>query len=401
MKVLFHTQSLLPPRTGIGFYTQHLIQEMLHHREVEELAGFLGGKIFTGLALESHLQLDPGGSSATETRLSVPGLDFRLGKAEIKKFVRSIPGAYAMRQALREWQDGRSLSILARERYVYHEPNYIPLQYSGPLVITVHDLSHIRHPDYHPPERVAFLAENLARSLQRADRILADSHFVASEIEDVFATPREKIAVTHLGADETFRPREEPEVASTLAIFGLRYRAFILSVATLEPRKNLTRLIKGYTALPDQLRREYPLVLVGEAGWKNTELRASVRELEARGEIIRTGYLPRAQILDLYSSAAIFAYPSLYEGFGLPVLEAFSSNTPVLTSNISSLPEVSSGAALEVDPYSMDAIAHGLYTLLESESVREHHASLGLARSKTFSWANCAEQTLAVYRQLV
>ncbi|OZB57836.1 MAG: hypothetical protein B7X31_14400 [Thiomonas sp. 13-66-29] len=122
--------------------------------------------------------------------------------------------------------------------------------------------------------------------------------------------------------------------------------------------------------------------------------------MEARGEAIRTGYLPRAQVLDLYAAAALFAYPSLYEGFGLPVLEAFASGVPVLTSNVSSLPEVSGGAALEVDPYSVDAIAEGMRALLDDAAMREHHAILGLERAKAFSWARCAEQTLAVYRQL-
>ncbi|MHB0921459.1 MAG: glycosyltransferase family 4 protein [Thiomonas delicata] len=400
LKVLFNTQSLLPPRTGIGLYTQHLLEEMLLQPQLEAVAGFLGGRIFRDSSLTLQLQQGQTGSARSDEIALQKARRQGLGKAEIKKFLRGIPGAYALRQALREWQDGRGIAKLAREGFIYHEPNYIPVRYAGPMAITVHDLSHVRHPEFHPLERVAFLNSHLPAALQRADRVLTDSHFVAAEIAEVFGTPMEKITVTHLGTDAVFHPRSEAEAASTLSAFGLRYRGFVLSVATLEPRKNLERLIEAYAALPDALRRDYPLVLVGGSGWKNAALVSRVRDLEARGEAIRTGYLPRAQVLDLYAAAALFAYPSLYEGFGLPVLEAFASGVPVLTSNVSSLPEVSGGAALEVDPYSVDAIAEGMRALLDDAAMREHHAILGLERAKAFSWARCAEQTLAVYRQL-
>ena len=400
MKVLFNTQSLLPPRTGIGLYTQHLLEEMLRQPQVEAVAGFLGGKIFQGPSLSLQLQQGQTGPTLPDENALQRARRKGFGKAEFKKFVRSIPGAYPLRQALREWQDGRGIAKLAREGYIYHEPNYIPLRYAGPVVMTAHDLSHVRHPEFHPPERVAFLNNHLPAALRRANRVLTVSHFVAAEIAEVFGTPMERIAVTHLGADAVFHPRGEAEVASTLSAFGLRYRGFVLSVATLEPRKNLGRLVEAYAALPDTLRHEYPLVLVGESGWKNASLVSGVRALEARGEAIRTGYLPRAQVLDLYAAAAVFAYPSLYEGFGLPVLEAFASGVPVLTSNVSSLPEVSGGAALEVDPYSVEAIAEAMRALLDDAGLRERHAVLGLERAKAFSWTRCAEQTLAVYRQL-
>ncbi|SCC93030.1 Glycosyl transferase group 1 (fragment) [Thiomonas sp. X19] len=318
----------------------------------------------------------------------------------MKRLARSFPGAYALRQCLREYVEGHKISKLGSKGFIYHEPNYIPVSYAGPMVITVHDLSHMRYPQFHPPERVSFLNRHLPAALQRADRILTDSHFVAQEIIDVFRTPAAKIVVTHLGADVASRSRSEWEEAATLQEFKLRRSGFVLSVATLEPRKNLERLIDAYAALPDALRRDYPLVLVGGSGWKNTALLSRLRELEARGEAIRTGYLPRDQVLDLYATAALFAYPSLYEGFGLPVLEALASGVPVLTSNISSLPEVSGGAALEVDPLSVDAIAEGLRALLDDAALRQRHASLGIERAKAFSWKHCAEQTLAVYRQL-
>lgn len=393
MKVLFNVQSLLPPRTGIGLYTQHLIEALAAGGEVEALAGFLGGHIYRGDALDAFVKAEHSGGGE-------PSKSPRGRLSALKAVVRGIPGAYAARQALREWQDGRRIAELAQGGFVYHEPNYIPVRYAGPLVITAHDLSHVRYPQFHPAERVAFLSKHLRAALERADQVVTDSHFVAGEIAEVYRIPQSKITVTHLGAGAEFRERSAEEVAQTLARFGLRYRGFVLSVATLEPRKNVERLVAAYCALPEDMRLAFPLVLVGGGGWRDSDLRARIQELEAKGEAMRTGYLPRAQVVDLYSAAAVFAYPSLYEGFGLPVLEGFASGTPVLTSNVTSMPEVSGGAAVEVDPLSVDAIADGLGRLLANADLAGRHAELGLSRAKAFSWRACAEQTLAVYRKM-
>lgn len=393
MKILFNVQSLLPPRTGIGLYTQHLIEALAATGELDAVAGFLGGRIYRGEALHAYVNEDRSAHAA-------PALSRRGRLAALKVAMRGVPGAYAVRQALREWQDGRRIGVLASEGYVYHEPNYIPVRYAGPLVITAHDLSHVHYPQFHPAERVAFLNKHLTSALARAGRVVTDSHFVAGELAEVYGIPAGKLFVTHLGADADFRVRTSEEVTETLKAFGLRYRSFVLSVATLEPRKNVERLVAAYADLPAATRQACPLVLVGGSGWRDSTLLSRVRELEAKGEVVRTGYLPRSQVFDLYSAAAVFAYPSLYEGFGLPVLEAFASGTPVLTSNVTSLPEVSAGAALEVDPLSTEAIREGLYRLLDDAQLARQHAELGLERAKAFSWEKCAQQTLAVYRSL-
>lgn len=385
LKVLFNAYDLTRRRTGIGLYAQHLLEHLLVQDEIEPLYGLLGTRILDRGALAGLLGADQDNHGPSNALIT---------------WVRGVPGAYAARQALREWKSARAIQNLADQGFIYHEPNFIPVRYAGPLIITVHDLSHVRFPEFHPPERVAFLNRHLPGTLARADRVLTDSHFVAGEIADVYSVPAAKIAVAHLGADAGFHPRGEGDVATTLQAFGLRHHGFLLSVATLEPRKNLERLLDAYSTLPESMRREFPLVLVGSGGWKNATLRSRVNAMQARGEAIHTGYLPRAQVLDLYAAAAVFAYPSLYEGFGLPVLEAFASGVPVLTSNISSLPEVSGGAALEVDPFAVEGIAEGLRALLDDAALRARHAALGQRRAQAFSWKLCAEQTIAVYRQL-
>ena len=390
MKVLFNVHSLKSPRTGIGLYTEHLIHALAAAGEVAELAGFKGRQVIRGDKLRSLVQKSQTINDASPNRFV----------QKTASLIRGMPGAYPTRHFLQDWLASQSLRSLAHEGFIYHEPNYIPLHYPGPVVLSVHDLSHVRYPDFHPAERVAFLNRNLPGALERADRVITDSHFVAGEIRDVFGIPERKIAVTYLAAESYFRKRGSAEVTPTLLRFGLRYREFVLSVGTLEPRKNLERLIAAYAALPDAIRHANPLVLVGVHGWSNARLVSRLQELLDRGEALCLGYLPRWRLADLYSSAAVVAYTSLYEGFGLPLLEAFASGTPIVTSNVTSLPEISGGAAVEVNPLDADAICDGLRVLLEDTDLRDHHVKLGLQRAAEFSWSRCSQQTLDVYRQL-
>jgi alpha-1,3-rhamnosyl/mannosyltransferase len=394
LKVLFDVRSLAPPLTGIGVYSQRLLGALSECREIDSLVAFSGGRILQPDALQAMCDDTPEPRSVRAPR--------RVDRImrDLKAAARQMPGAYSLRQYVRQRQDSHLIAQFASRRYIYHEPSYVPLHYGGPLVITVHDLAHVRHPEFHPVARVRFFDKHLPQAIARADRVLAVSEFVAREIADVYGTSRDKIAVTPLGAGRGFHPREPSEVAVTLDAFGLRYRGFILSVATLEPRKNLARLVDAYASLPAPLRREFPLVLVGGRGWGNEPLIDAMRTFEAAGEILRLGYLPRSQVCELYASAAMVAYPSLYEGFGLPVLEGFASGTPVLTSNTSSLLEVSGGAAIEVDPMCAAAISDGMRRLLSEPSMVQRKVALGTGRSKTFSWERCAKATIEAYRAL-
>ena len=186
-----------------------------------------------------------------------------------------------------------------------------------------------------------------------------------------------------------------------LSALGLKYRGFVLSVCTLQPRKNLRRLVAAYASLPEPLRREFPLVLIGANGWMNSDLQRYIGALASAGQVVAPGYISRADLMHLLSAAAVFVYPSLYEGFGLPVAEAMASAVPVLCSNVTSLPEVSAGAAWEVDPYSADEIAHGLQQLLEDATLRDDLVAKGLRRAAELTWAATVEQTCGVYRSVL
>ena len=180
-------------------------------------------------------------------------------------------------------------------------------------------------------------------------RILVDSNFVKTELLDYFGIKPEKVIVHHLAADNIYRQRTELEVYKTLNKFGLKFKKFILCVGTLEPRKNLTQAISAYRNLPSVIQDQYPLVVVGAKGWKSSQLESDLGALVNKGKAHLLGYVDQQTLADIFSSAKILLYPSLYEGFGLPPLEAMTSGVPVIVTNTASLPEVVGDAGIKVE----------------------------------------------------
>ena len=279
------------------------------------------------------------------------------------------------------------------------------MPFAGPALTTVHDLSWLSYPETHPIERVRFLDRHLPPTLEKAAAIFTDSDFVADEIVSKLGIGRSKLRVVALGVDAAYRPRAAADLAPVLARHGLADRPYLLVVATQEPRKNLARLARAYAALPIALRARHPLVIAGARGWLNAELEASLAPLEARGEARRLGYVTEDDLPLLYAGAHAFAFPSLYEGFGLPVLEAIASGVPTLTSNVSSLPEIARDVAgaitLNVDPFDERALCSGLERVLVDTAWRDQASTRGVARAREFSWMRCVDQTVSVYREVL
>jgi alpha-1,3-rhamnosyl/mannosyltransferase len=262
----------------------------------------------------------------------------------------------------------------------------------------VHDLSWLSYPDAHPVERVRFLDKHLPGTLARADLVLTDSEFIAAEIASRFALPRAKIRAIPLGVDAAYHPRTAEEILATLAKYGLEHSAYLLVVATLEPRKNLARLVRAYAALPVSTQARHPLVIVGARGWLNEAFERAIAPLETAGTARRLGYVDERELPLLYAGAHAFAFPSLYEGFGLPVLEAMASGVPALTSNVSSLPEVAGDSALTVDPLDEASLRAGLERLLDDSGWRERAIAEGMTRARKYPWSRCVDATIDAYR---
>jgi glycosyltransferase involved in cell wall biosynthesis len=284
---------------------------------------------------------------------------------------------------------------------LYHEPAALPLPFRGPTVITVHDLSWIRFPETHPADRVETLTRAFPRALDRANHVIVDSEFTRQEIIEVYGTRPDKISTAPLAARAGFRPREQDECVPVLAEHGLTFRRFVLGVGTLEPRKNLETIVHAYSAMPESYRHTYPLVLVGAKGWLTSGLEAALRPLVDQGHARPLGYVSDQALAVLYSSAHVLVYPSLYEGFGLPPLEAMASGTPVIVSARASLPEVVGVAGVLINPASVDDLRGALERLHGDEQHWRALAEAGLRRSQDFSWARCARQTQDVYRNVL
>ncbi len=327
-----------------------------------------------------------------------------------------LPTARNMRTALRWlppdlvtrlWRVDRSEAF--KERLlggvdIVHSTSYCAPQFRSRhrrLVVTIYDLTFVTHPEYHLPANVAHCLEGTLLAIERADRLIAISESVRRDLIERMHVPAERIVVTPLAADQTLARVTDPTLLDRVR---RRYRLperFVLFLGAMEPRKNLLRLIEAWAALAPAVRRETSLVVAGARGWLNDAVRSRVEMLGLRERVHLAGYIDGEDLAALYSLATVFAYPSLWEGFGLPVIEAMACGTPVLTSDLSSLPEVAGDAAVLVPPTDVEAIADGLLRLLEDAALRADLAERGRRQAASFSWERCARETLAVYRSVV
>ena len=277
-----------------------------------------------------------------------------------------------------------------------HGPVFIgPLLSPCPVVVTIHDLSFIHFSNLFRPANRLYLTVLTRLSARRARRLIAVSAHTAAESARLLGVPPERIDVVHHGVDPSFHPLPADEVTTFRRRQGLPAR-FVLFVGTLEPRKNLVRLVEAFARIRDG---RVVLVLAGGRGWLYDELFARVEALGLSDEVIFPGYVMNEELTLWYNAATVLAYPSVYEGFGLPVLEAQACGTPVLTSNLSSLPEATGDAAVMVDPYDVEALAEGLNRLLTDELLRRELHERGLAHAGRFTWSRTAQETAGVYRR--
>lgn len=278
---------------------------------------------------------------------------------------------------------------------VYHGVlNVMPLASPAPSVVTIHDLSPFLFPQTFRRVNRTYTRWAIRVAARRAARILAVSEFTKQEIVRWLCVPPERVVVTYDAADARFAPPDRQELAAFRSKHGLPER-FVLFLGTLEPRKNLTLLLDAYAMVASSL--DAPLLIAGSRGWLYEPVLARAEQLNLGDKLRFVGYVDQAEQHLWYAAATAFAFPSLYEGFGMPPLEAMACGTPVVVSSSSSLPEVVGDAGLVVPPDDPEELAEALHRVLTDAALREELRTRGLKQARRFSWRDTAERTLAVY----
>lgn len=278
----------------------------------------------------------------------------------------------------------------------YNAPPLCPC----PTVVTVHDISFRLYPEWFSPRDRIILSTLVPLSIRRAARVLTISEHSKRDLVREYGIAPDKIVVTPLAAAEHYRPQQDPaHLAAIREQYGLAER-FVLAVGNLQPRKNLHRLLEAYRRLAAQ--DELPqLAIVGKSHWQGSHIVQLVADYGLENRVKFTGYVPETDLPRLYNAALCLVFPSLYEGFGLPVLEAMACGTPVLASSASAVSEVAQDAAIVFDPRNVDEIAQALHDVLNDESLRQRLSRKGQERARLFSWERTARLTLDTYREIL
>jgi len=303
----------------------------------------------------------------------------------------------------RDWfRRGVASSLGGADLYHAPSPEILP-EFSGKIIVTVHDLIYRRYPQGHTPETRAATDRQMASLVERADRMICCSHHTAKDLQELFHVPEERIRVIHQGVDRSvFYPLDEKErdlARSCLNRKGLK-EPFFLFVGTLEPRKNLKNVLKAFAGLKRGEKFSGKLVVAGMKGWLQEDLKEEVKGSGLRLEdVVFSGYVTDTDLRYLYNLAAALVFPSFYEGFGFPILEAFCCGTPVVTSQTASCPEIAGDAALLVSPDDVSSIREAMARVGEDKGCAAELIRKGFRQAEEFSFTRTAQQTLGVYEE--
>jgi glycosyltransferase involved in cell wall biosynthesis len=283
---------------------------------------------------------------------------------------------------------------------IFHSPDFVlPSVRRAKTLVTVHDLSFIRYPQCADANLRAYLNQVVPRSVQRADLVLADSQSTKDDLVELLGVEPDKIEIVYPGVEERFHPIEDQALLDEVRRRYTLPPRFILGVGTLQPRKNFTRLIEAFADLRFAIR-DLRLVIAGGKGWLYEEIFATVERLGLEEKVVFPGFVADEHLPALYNLADLFVFPSLYEGFGLPPLEALACGTPVITSDASSLPEVVGQAGLMVEATDVEALAQAMKQVLEDDALQEEMIARGLEQARKFTWQKAASRLLNLYKKL-
>jgi len=377
LKFAVNARALRSPITGIGRYLRGLMREV-------ERADRFAPDYFCSLRWGRSLDLAP-------LQGASPGAGGRMPQAlrSLRPLVRAVE------------RINFSAGLRWRDFAFYFEPAYIPFATPLPTVITIHDLSHLRHPETHPVDRVRELDRALPAAIKRADRILTVSDFTRREVIEVFGVDADRIVTTPLGVEPRFFPRTRDQTAGLLAGLRLTHRRYFLAVGTLEPRKNILTTVAAHARLPTRIRAAYPLVVAGMKGWRTHAITRGLELAQSRGDVRLLGHVSDEQLPLLYAGATMLSYPSIYEGFGLPPLEAMASGVPVAASDRASMPEVVGDAGILLEPDDVEGLTSTMLRIVDDAAFAHDLALRGLARAKPFTWERCAALTMQSWESVL
>jgi glycosyltransferase involved in cell wall biosynthesis len=311
-----------------------------------------------------------------------------------------MPGAYSEILVTATLQREK-LDVLHTASFV----NRIPLGYRGKTVVTFHDMSMYNIPECLPTTR--YIANKTIAKLmaRRADKIIAVSNYLREDLEKFLKVEDEKISLVYSGLDERFFENPDADAAKVLGKLGIG-KKYILFLGTLEPSKNIARLLNAFSDFKERQKQknsdkfDYQLVLAGKEGWRSQEYRQIAKDMGISNDVVFTGYVVGDDLVPLFKNAEFFIMPSLYEGFGMTVLEAFATQTPAIISRVSSLPELAGDAAYYINPLDTEEMTNAMILFAENEDVRSKYKSAGFEQAKKFDWNKCALETLEIYKSL-
>lgn len=386
MRIGIDARTILNPEKGdaigVGHYTYQLIRHLLKIDQENEYILFFDFRV-----REKDVK------KFTQPNVKIKFYPF----SDYKKY---LPGAYS---------EILGTATLVREKLdVIHATSpmsRIPVGYRGKTIITVHDLAVYKVPDVFPQIKKAKIKATTSLMVSHADKIIAVSDSTKKDIEEIFKTPKEKIKVIHCGFDQRLLEESRISREKVLEKYGINGgKKYILFLGTIEPIKNITRLFEAYKIFKAKCEQDgkkcyHKLVMAGKTGWLTQEYKQIAKDLGIAKDVIFTGYVIGDELVPLFKNADFFVMPSLYEGFGMTILEAFATGTPAIVSNVSSIPEVAGDAAYLVDPLNTQSIAEAMIKFATDENLKNEYRTKGLRQVEKFNWEKCAKETLEVYKK--
>jgi len=392
MKIVINTNSLLSPLTGIGQYTYQLSKKL---KEIDTDNGYA---YYYGFFSDELLSKVDHESTPQQSLEQYKIRTFQ----NVKNMVKQIPVVGKVGRELRMAFSKTLQRVNAPKFDLYFEPNFIPLEEirTKKIVTMVFDLSVLLYPEWHPKSRVEIFEKYFQKGLKRSDIILTSTNFIKQQIIEHLKIEEFRIGVTPIDCNKEKFKLHDPEIVSSYLKKNQIPENYLMFVGSIEPRKNILGILKAYQILPEHLRKDLYLVFCGPSGWKNQSIYEFIEKNGLNNKIIFMNYITDEHLSYIYNRAKALVYPSFYEGFGLPPLEAMSSGCPAIVSDIPTHREVCGDAVLYADPHSPEQISSVIQKVLEDGSLQQSMRKKGLEQSQKFSWERTAKETIKIFRSL-